>query len=157
MEREIENRNYELAYHLDSDIEESSVRSEVQIIEELIAKNGGSIIVSKEPKQQRLSYPLNHKRRSYFGIIDFSGTPDIVEKVDSQSKLNKKLMRFLIVKKDISGKELRTLTLERPRSRMRPQEGQSTIKEGAEHAGKPKEEIKPEQIEKEIEDVLEKI
>jgi len=149
METEIQNRNYELAYHLNSDIEEADIRKNIQELEDIVGQNSGSILISRDAKRKHLSYPLRHKHYSYFGSIDFSILPEMIEKIVAQMKLQRNVLRYLITEKP-DEKNLRVLGTERPRrfKTHEPAEDSEKIK---------KEETKPEQIEKEIEDVLEKI
>jgi ribosomal protein S6 len=152
MDSEAISRNYELTYHLNSDIEEADVRKHVQELEDIVTQNSASVLTSREPKKKHLSYPLKHKHYSYFGWIDFSGSPEVIEKVTAQLKLQSNLMRYMITEKP-NEKGLRVLGTERPRSRIKTHEAGTVGRDDA----KPKEEVKPEQLEKEIEDVLEKI
>lgn len=151
MEIELENRNYELVYHLNSDIEEADVRKNTQELEDIVSQNGATILISREAKKKHLSYPIKHKHYSYFGCIDFSGLPEIVEKINTQMKLQHNLLRYMITERP-NEKDLRALGMERPHSRMKTH-GAVAGETGKEK----KEETKPEQLEKEIEDVLEKI
>lgn len=152
MEIELENRNYELAYHLNSDIEEADVRKSTQELEDIVSQNSATILVSKEAQKKHLSYPIKHKHYSYFGCIDFSAPPEKIEKINAQMKLQHNVLRYMITEKP-NEKDLRILGMERPHSRIRTHEaGVMTDTEKTK-----KEETKPEQIEKEIEDVLEKI
>jgi len=154
-EQELVNRNYEFAYHLNSDIEETDVRKNAQELENIMAQNGADVLISREPKRKHLSYPIKHKNYSYFGQIDFSVLPEKIEKINAQMKLQSNVMRYLVTEKP-DEKNLRILGTERPHSRMKTHEATAPGRDEA-GTGKPKEEIKPEQLEKEIEEVLEKI
>jgi len=161
MAEDIDNRNYELAYHLNPDIEETGLAGHVQEMEKIMAESGGSVLISREPKKKHLSYPIKKKNYAYFGVVDFSAGPEAIEKINARLKLQNDILRYLIVQKPATGKEIRILGTERPRARMRTHEP-SAVGVGREGAEKEKaaivgEEGKPEQIEKEIEDVLEKI
>lgn len=151
------NQTYELAYHLNPDIEESEVLAHVQEIQNLITQSSGSVLVSREPKHKHLSYPIKQKHYSYFGVLDFSAVPETIEKLNSQMKLQSHILRYLLLKKEYGDKELRILGVSRPRPRIKTHEPLALSREELERAGKPKEEIKPEEMEKEIEEVLEKI
>lgn len=157
MESEIINQNYELAYHLNPDIEELEVMARVKEIQDLIIQERGSVLVSRDPKRKHLSYPIKHKHYSYFGVFDFSASPETIEKINTQIKLQNDVLRCIILKKESKDKDLRVLGTERPRARMKTHEPLVLSPEELEKAAKQKEEIKPEQIEKEIEEALEKI
>lgn len=156
METEADNRNYELAYHLTPDIEEAQVKGRVQELEKFVAQSGGAVLASREPKKKHLSYPIRQKKYAYFGMLDFTGPAEMIEKLNTQMKLQNDILRYLLIVKS-DNKELRTLGMVRSRPRMKTHEPTAPSRKDLEQAGKPKEEVKPEQMEKEIEDVLEKI
>ena len=143
MEAEILSNAYELAYHLNPDIDESEVKTCAQAVENLISQTGGAVLNSREAKRQHLSFPIKQKKYSYFGVIDFSGAPEIIEKINASIKLQNTVLRYLVVRKDIPTGELKVLGSERPRPRMKTHEPSAVSRESA----KPKEEIKPEVME----------
>ncbi|MEK7166688.1 MAG: 30S ribosomal protein S6, partial [Patescibacteria group bacterium] len=101
-------KTYELAYHLNPDLEEATVRTQVQELNDLIAQNGGSVLISSNPRKSHLSYPIKNKHYAYFGIMEFGAMPEVIEKVNAQMKLQNSVMRYLLLAKpDI--KELRIL------------------------------------------------
>lgn len=151
MESAIVIKNYELAYHLNPDIEENEVKARAEELEAVISRSGALVLTSREPKRKHLSYPLNHKKYSYFGVLDFSGGPETLEKINAQLKLQNGLLRYLLTKKEQADKEFRVLGGERLRPKMRTHEPLAPGRET------PAPEVKPEQMEKEIEEVLEKI
>lgn len=154
MEQETNNKNYEFAYHLNPDIEETDIRRNVQELENIMTQNGGTVFISVEPKKKHLSYPLKHKHYSYFGHINFSVGPEKIEKINAQMMLQHNVVRYLLTEMP-NEKNLRLLGAEKQRSRLRTHEASAPGREDVD--GKKKEEVKPGQIEKEIEDVLEKI
>lgn len=90
---------YELAFHLNPDVEESKVQQMAQQIEEYVTSNGGIISFKKEPEKARLSYPIKHKKSAYFGYLHFTlGSPESLTKINEQVKLNNDVLRYLIVK-----------------------------------------------------------
>jgi len=101
--------NYELGFHLLPEIEEAETKNKLQEIEALVIQLGGTVLNSKEPKKQRLSYPLKHKRFSFFGTIDFKLPVQSIEKLSAQLKLNDSLLRFLVLKVRENQKVLRSL------------------------------------------------
>lgn len=144
-----EAKTYELAYHVTPDIEEGGLAGMVSEIESLIAQNGGSVLFSHAPRLRPLSYPVKHRRQAFFGVLDFTVPAEALEKINSQIKLQNGVMRFLITKKPEVKGELRVLGASKPRMKLKTHEPVKEIK--------PKQEVEPGQLEKEIEEVLEKI
>lgn len=153
MAQESELKVYELAYHLIPELEEADVKVKAQEISDIITQNGGSVLVSKEPKRTHLSYPVKHKQYANFGVFEFSAPAETVEKLNSQLKLNNDVLRFLLIKRP-SKKVLRTLGEQRTERRMKTQETKPKVPVTEEQPTKKTEEIKPEELEKEIEEVI---
>lgn len=97
---------YELAFHLNPDLEESQIKQLSQNIEQNITSNGGVISFRKQPEKVRLSYPIKNKRIASFGYYYFNlEAPEKLTEIEEQVKLNNDVMRYLIVKVPIdSGK-----------------------------------------------------
>jgi ribosomal protein S6 len=90
---------YELAYHLDANLEESQVPQMREELEKLVTSHGGMISFSKEPEKGRLSYEINHSRNSYFGYFQFSmPTGEHLAAIDEQLRLNSHIIRHLMIK-----------------------------------------------------------
>ena len=141
--------NYELGFHLLPELEETETKAKSQEIETLISQLGGSVLGIREPKKQRLSYPLKQKRFSFFGVINFKSPAQAIEQLTAQLKLNNSLLRFIILKVKEEQKVLRS---PKETQRTRTRTYTPPVREQ-----KPKEEIKPEIIEKQIEEVIENL
>ena len=63
---------YELAFHLNPNLEEMQVQQLAQNVENHITFAGGVVSFKKEPEKIRLSYPVKHKKQAYFGYIHFN-------------------------------------------------------------------------------------
>lgn len=103
---------YELAFHLNPDLEESQVQQLVQNLESYITSNGGVVSFKKEPEKIRLSYLVKDKKQAYFGYIHFNlETPteipgsaqepsprENLANIDEQVRHNNDVLRYLVVK-----------------------------------------------------------
>jgi len=153
MEEAITKNQYELAYHLMPELDEKELPGKVAEIEQIITDNGGAVLKSQEPRKKHLSYPIKLKHYAYFGVFEFESPAESIEKINAQLKLKIDVLRYLLIHGYGSGKVLRSLT---PSGRrVRP-----TKTEGAQaRPVRPKEEpaAKPEEMEKQLEDVIENI
>ena len=152
-EAELSAKNYELAYHINPDLEEAEVKVRMQELNNLLAQNGGSVTASREPRKIHLSYPVKNKNYAYFGLIDFSALPDAIEKVNTQMKLQGGILRYLLLSKP-DKKELRILGQHRARPRM-IKTHEPAAADTAQKAPKEKTEEETKQLEQEIEKVIE--
>ena len=90
---------YELAFHLNPDLEETQVQQLAQNIESHITSAGGVISFKKEPERMRLSYLIKHKKQAYFGYIHFNlEIPENLAGIDDQIRHNNDILRYLVVK-----------------------------------------------------------
>ena len=90
---------YELAFHLNPDLEEAQAQQLAKNIENHITSAGGVVSFKKEPEKVHLSYPIKHKKQSYFGYIHF--TLEVAENlagIDEQVRHNNDILRYLVVK-----------------------------------------------------------
>ena len=92
-------QNYELAYHLNSNLEEAKVQQLKQDIEETVSKNGGILSFSSNPAKTHLSYPIKRQGNSFFGYLQF-GLPnkESLNNINGQLKLETEIVRYLVVK-----------------------------------------------------------
>lgn len=91
--------NYELAFHLNPNLDEAKVHEIKQNLENIITSNGGVISYSKEPEKIRLSYEIKHNRNSFFSYIQFNlSESKALDELNEQIKLNPDILRYLIIK-----------------------------------------------------------
>ena len=139
---------YELAFHLRPELEEAEGKAKALALEESISKIGGSISASREPKKQHLSYPLNHQHYSLFGVINFQAPADKVGELGAQLKLDPTFLRFLLIKQEENKRVLRSANLHPGGARQRTKVAAPVTEV------KPKEGVKPEVMEKQLEEVI---
>ncbi len=91
--------NYELAFHINPDLEEAKVKEIKEKIESIITSNKGVISYSKDPERTHLSYEIDHHGNAYFGYIHFNLTePEALNELNEQLKLNPDVLRHLVIK-----------------------------------------------------------
>lgn len=147
LELEPKIKNYELAFHLFPELEEKESVKKFREIEESVTQLRGTILASREPKKQHLSYPINHKKYGLFGVINFQSPAEAIAPLESQLKLNDSVLRFLVLKIKENAKMLRTLKESAPHGKIKTHTPPKPEE-------KPKEKIRPEVMEKQIEDVI---
>lgn len=147
LELEPKIENYELGFHLLPELEEEESGKKFREVEASVTQLGGTILASREPKKQHLSYPIDHKKYSFFGVINFKSPTGAIAPLEAQLKLNDAVLRFLVLKIKENARFLKTLKESSPRTRAKTYTPPKP-------EDKPKEEIKPEVMEKQLEDVI---
>ena len=147
LETEQKIENYELGFHLLPELEEVLLNEKVQEIEGMVTKLGGAITNSRPVKKQHLSYPIDHKKYSLFGVLNFKLPAEGIDQLRDILKLDEAVLRSLILKVRENQKVLRTLKDHSSKPRIRTHTPTRT-------ESKPKEEVKPEVMEKQLEEVI---
>ena len=92
-------QNYELAFHLTSNLEEADVQKTRQELEKSITSHGGAVSFAKDPERTRLAYPIDHQLNAFFGFFNFNlESPESVQQVRDDIRLNPNVLRFIILK-----------------------------------------------------------
>lgn len=143
--------NYELAFHLLPEIEGGEVATKAKEVEDIIVRNGGSILRSQEAKRKHLSYPIRQKHYALFGFFDFTAPADAIEKINDQMKLQGDVLRYVVIKKGEHERILRSITPAKKRTPAKTQEAEALAKKTEKKAAE------PEQMEKQLEEVIEKL
>lgn len=103
---QVDNRIYEIGFHIVSSIPEEKLPAEMAVIKELLEKNGAVFISEELPKLKHLTYKMTkvvgarHLKfdTAYFGWVKFEMDPGKVEVVEKALKLSDTILRFLIIK-----------------------------------------------------------
>ena len=97
---------YEVGFHILPTVPEEKVQEELSLIEDVISKNGGSIIAQDFPKMRTLAYDVaktvDTKRlsfnKAYFGWIKFEIGKENIAKIKNALDTNLNILRFIIIK-----------------------------------------------------------
>ena len=134
----VKNLVYEIAFHLNPDLEETQVQQLAQAIENYITSSGGVVVFKKSPEKVRLSYLVKHKRQAYFGYIHFTlEQKEMMIGIEEKVKLNNDVLRHLIVKIPADSGKVRfrfkpqkpKIATEKPAEKQTPEESKELEKE----------------------------
>ena len=100
-----EQQNYELAFHLNPNLEETKVQETKQALEKSITGRNGNVLFYKEPEKIHLSYPIDKNDYAFFGYIQFTveNPEEVLKELNDELKLNNDILRSLIVKVPSAG------------------------------------------------------
>lgn len=146
---EKETKMYEIGYLLSPLISEEKLDEEISALRKLIEDKQGFIMNESRAKSQSLAYPVKGFNSAYFGWIKFAASPEVLSEIKisfdnppfAKGEGENKVVRFLIIK---TTKETAVprLTKKIVRKKIFPE--------------RPKEKlgIKPEEIDKKIEELI---
>ena len=95
-----EKRNYETIFILDSVFEEEKVDSIVNKYDNFLKKNEGEVVSVEKWGRKKLAYPIKKKYTGHYLSIEFTGTPDVLAKLERAYHLDDDILRFLTVSFD---------------------------------------------------------
>jgi len=91
-------RKYELSFWLSSNLTESEAESLFNDIIKKIEMEGGQVLSTQIPQLKTMSYPIKKETNGYFSFVQFSGDEIKLEELTKNIKLNKKILRFSLVR-----------------------------------------------------------
>ncbi|MBX4190103.1 30S ribosomal protein S6 [Candidatus Parcubacteria bacterium] len=142
-------KNYELAVHININMDEARLAQIRSELEEIITKGGGAISYSKEPERTRLSYELAHQTHSFFGYIQFNTeNGELLPQLEEYIKLNNDILRSLILKLPSDAKKNQEM--------MKQMKAKERIEKRAKSAAQPAP-VENKELDKELEDIIEKL
>jgi len=147
------NPKYELGYHLVPELEESEIAAQVSEIEKTITQNAGNVLHSNNPQKKHLSYPIKQRHYAYFGTMEFEAPAQAVQKINAQLNLQDEILRHLLIYSTSDQKALRSLAIAKRKAKMKSSE--SIIGQSRQTANE--KQAEPGAMEKQLEDVIEKI
>lgn len=152
-------RNYELAFHINPNMEDSRIATISNELKEQLVNHGATVTFVKEPERQHLSYRVAHNDTSYFGYIQFSteqeevpeGKQGVLAVVEEYIKLNNDILRSIIIRLPSDAQKSQALERQMRAKERLEKRAQSTAKSPAQPA------VDGEKMEKDLETVIEKL
>ena len=144
---EKEPKDYEIGFLLKDEKDSEEVS-------EILNRHQATLIKPEErlPKI-RLAYPIKKENFAFFGYFHFSANPNRLKELEEELKLNKKLMRFIIISQPATGVPRQPFI--KPRRRIVPMAPTKTIE-----PVQPIKKVEPapilsnEELEKKLEEIL---
>ncbi|MGF7049301.1 small subunit ribosomal protein S6 [Paenibacillus sp. DS2015] len=90
-------RKYEVMYIIRPDIEQDVVQASVEKFQGIIS-NGGEITKHDVMGKRRLAYEINKFNDGTFVLVNFNGTPEVINELERLMKISDDVIRYLITK-----------------------------------------------------------
>lgn len=94
------NRDYELGFILNPEVNEEQTRAILERIEQIVSNYGGQIMRVNQWGRRRLAYPIERNRDGFYVFIDMVLTPETVSELDRTLKVSEEVIRHLIKRRD---------------------------------------------------------
>ncbi|HWA64685.1 MAG TPA: 30S ribosomal protein S6 [Candidatus Paceibacterota bacterium] len=143
-------RNYELAFHISPNLDESRIAQISNELKDQIGKAKGMVSFTKEPERIRLSYPIHGHANSYFGYIQFSTEEtEGLAGIEEYITLNPDIIRSLVVRLPSDAQKSQAL--------LRQAKARERMEKKAKVAPEKAPAVSSEKLDKELEDIIEKL
>jgi ribosomal protein S6 len=150
-------QNYELAYHVNPDLDDTEIQKTRQDLENLITSNNGVVSFSRDPEKTRLSYVVDKHNNSYFGYFLFDlDSGEAIENIKNTVGSNSNVFRFIVLKYDTEKKDKKSIVRkmaleEKKKAKVAKQRVKDEIAKSKDIP------IKEGEIDKKLEEILDKI
>ena len=91
--------NYETIIIVNSNLEEATIKSTIEKVTDLIAKNG-KVESTEEWGKKRLAYPIKKQNEGYYVLVNFSSNPDFIDELERVYGITDEIIKHIVVKKD---------------------------------------------------------
>lgn len=95
-------RNYELAYIIDSELDEQSVTAVEERVKGWIEAAGGTISNIDRWGKRRLAYPIQKRNEGYYYFVQIEMPTDAGVMIERDLRLSEQILRFMITSQDTS-------------------------------------------------------
>lgn len=79
-------------------LEDAEVDPIVELVSNLITKNGGNIEKVDRWGKRHLAYPVKKQADGYYVLINFEAEPDVIKEIDRVIKIHDTILKHLIVR-----------------------------------------------------------
>lgn len=92
---------YELALVLNPTLEEEAKIAEVQKIQALLERFGGTIEKVDDWGKRKLAYEINKISEGFFSFTTFEAPASAPAEIESRLRIMESILRYLIIRKDV--------------------------------------------------------
>ena len=124
---------YEFTYLIKPDISKEDINSLQETIKSFIKEEEGSIVRINPPLKKNLAYPIKKNKEAFLADLTFDLNPDKLDGLEKKIKSEKRIIRYLLLKKKLLKKKLKVRATRKPQ---------------------PKAKVELKEIEKKLEEIL---
>ncbi len=91
-------RLYETTFIVNASLDDAQIESAVARVQDVITKNGGTILAMNRWGRKRLAYPINKKTTGYYVNIEFDAPGNMITLLERSYQLDELILRYLTVR-----------------------------------------------------------
>ena len=91
---------YELGVVFKPNLEEDALKEELNRVQELVARFGGTIEKVDEWGKRRLAYEIKYFTEGFYTFITFTSESSAPAEIESRMRIMENVLRYLIIRED---------------------------------------------------------
>lgn len=95
-----EKRTYEVMYVAAADTPDEDIAKLNETIEQIVDKEGGTIVKTEDMGRRKLAYPINKKTEGYYVLFEIEGSGQEIAELERRMRVNDAFLRYLTVRVD---------------------------------------------------------
>ena len=95
-----EKRTYEVMYIAAPETADDDVAKLNEAIEQLIVKEGGSVVKTEAMGRRKLAYPIQKKTEGHYTLFEIEGSGQEIAELERRMRVNDAIMRYITVRVD---------------------------------------------------------
>jgi small subunit ribosomal protein S6 len=77
---------------------EEESNAQIDVVKEIITKNGGEIEATWDMGTRQLAYPIEKHSRGRYFVVYFKSSPELIKELQRNYKIIEDIIRFLVIK-----------------------------------------------------------
>ncbi len=107
------NRTYEVMYIGTPDAAEDDITKLNEVFQQLIEKEGGSVVKTEAMGKRKLAYPIKKKTEGFYTLFEIEGSGQEIAELERRMRVNDTVIRYITVRVDEDRKKAAKLTAKR--------------------------------------------
>jgi len=93
--------HYELVFIISGSLAEDQHPQAIAEIKAILEKYDGQVSLSADLGRRKLAYPIDHLKHGFYHVWEFDIMPFSLNKVEQEFRLNKNILRHLVIRKKV--------------------------------------------------------
>ncbi|MFI3230337.1 MAG: 30S ribosomal protein S6 [bacterium] len=91
---------YELAVIVKPTLEEDALKAELESVQQLITRFGGTIDKVDDWGKRRLAYEIKKLNDGFYNFITFTADPEAPKEIESRMRIKENVLRYLVIRQE---------------------------------------------------------
>ncbi|GHV59267.1 30S ribosomal protein S6 [Bacteroidia bacterium] len=92
--------NYETVFILTPVLSDAQMKEAVEKFKDVLKAEGSEIVNEENWGLRKLAYPIQKKSTGFYSLIEFTGEPSVIAKLETQFRRDERILRFLTFRQD---------------------------------------------------------